>query len=148
MNQDNLETLLATDYKLIALETDSKEKSVNDFRPLVRDGKAIYLWENNQGLSRMEASHIHIPNTRTPEMVLNHIMQSKLYGVYLLLGFNEDLSRPALQATLHQIAGDVDSHKTVIFIDNEFSYPQTLMSKLLLTQEPELRARLSYKQIA
>lgn len=148
MNQENLEILLATDYKLIALETDSKEKTVNDFRPLVREGKAIYIWENNQGLSRMEASHIHIPNTKTPEMVLNHIRQSKLYGVYLLLGFNKDLARPALQATLNQIAGDVESHKTVIFIDNQFNYPHKLMSKLLLTQEPELRARLSFKQIA
>ena len=148
MNQENLEKLFSTGYKLIALETDSPEQTINDFRPLVREGKAIYQWEDNTGLSRMEASHINIPNTKTPEMVLNHIKQSKLYGVYLLVGFNNYIAKPGIQSTLNQIADNADSNKIIIFIDNYFNYPHKLMSKLLITQEPEVRARTSFEQIA
>lgn len=148
MNQEHLEKLILTGYKLIALETDSPEQTINDFRPLVRESKAIYLWEKNTGLSRMEASHINIPNTKTPEMVLNHIKQSKLYGIYLLIGFNSDLAKPGIQSTLHQIADDTSSNKVIIFIDNNFNYPHKLMSKLLIAQEPEVRARTSLEQIA
>ena len=148
MNQEHLDKLIATGYKLIALETDSPEHSINDFRPLVREGKAIYQWENNTGLSRMEVSHINIPNTKTPEMLLNHIKQSKLYGIYLLVGFNSHISKPGILATLNQIANDTNSNKVIIFIDNSFDYPYQLLSELLITQEPEVRARTSQDQIA
>ena len=148
MNQEHLEKLILTGYKLIALETDSPEQTINDFRPMVRQSKAIYQWENNTGLSRMEASHINIPNTKTPEMVLSHIKQSKLYGIYLLVGFNNELIKPGIQSTLLQIADDASSNKVIIFIDNYFNYPHKLMSKLLITQEPEVRARTSFEQTA
>ncbi len=148
MNQKHLEKLISTGYRLIALETDSPEQTINDFRPLVREGKAIYQWEKNAGLSRMEASHIKIPNTKTPEMVINHIKQSKLYGIYLLIGFNSDIAKPGILSTLNQIADDKRQNKTIIFIDNYFNYPQKLMNKLLITQEPEVKARTSLEQIA
>lgn len=148
MNQEHLEKLVSTDYKLIALETDSPEQTLNDFRPLVREGKAIYQWENNTGLSRMEASHITIPNTKTAEMVINHISQSKLFGIYLLIGFNSELSKASIQPALTQIADDKNSNKVIIFIDNYFNYPQKLMSKLLIAQEPEVKARTSLGQTA
>lgn len=148
MNQDNLEKLISTGYKLIALETDSPEQTINDFRPLVRESKAIYQWENNTGLSRLEASHINIPNTKTPEMVINHIKQSKLYGIYLLLGFNSNIAKPAILSALNQIADDNSSNKVIIFIDKYFNYPHHLMSNLLITQEPDVKARTSFEQIA
>ncbi len=148
MNQKNLEKLISTGYRLIALETDSPEQTINDFRPLVREGKAIYQWENNTGLSRLEASHINIPNTKTPEMVINHIKQSKLYGIYLLVGFNNDIAKHGILQVLKQIADDKKGNKTIIFIDNYFNYPHKLMNKLLITQEPEVRARTSMEQIA
>ena len=148
MNREHLVKLISTGYKLIALETDSPEQTLNDFRPLVREGKAIYQWDSNTGLSRMEVSHINIPNTKTPEMVLNHIKQSNLYGIYLLVGFNNDIVKPNIQSMLNQIADDTSSSKVIIFIDNYFNYPQKLMNKLLITQEPEVRARTSLGQIA
>ncbi|MCW8931336.1 MAG: hypothetical protein OQL19_13990 [Gammaproteobacteria bacterium] len=148
MNQQHLEKLISTGYKLIAIETDSPEQTLNDFRPLIRESKAIYQWEKNVGLSRMEASHINIPNTKTPEMVLNHISQSKLYGIYLLIGFNNDLAKMSLQPTLNKIADDKSAKKIIIFIDNYFDYPHKLMSKLLIAQEPEVKERTSFGQIA
>jgi len=141
MNQAHLEQLISADYKLIALETDSPEQTLADFIPLVREGKAIYQWKNQSGLSRMEASHIKLPNTKTPEMVLNHIKQSKLFGIYLLIGFNSEFSKSSIQDSLHQIADDHKGNKTIIFIDNYFNYPHKLMSKLLIAQEPDVRAR-------
>lgn len=148
MNQAHLEKLISTGYKLIALETDSPEQTLNDFRPLVRESKAIYQWDNSTGLCRMEASHINIPNTKTPEMVINHIKQSKLYGIYLLIGFNNYLSKPGMQSSLMEIANEDGSKKVIIFIDHYFNYPHKLMNNLLIAQEPEVKARNSLEQIA
>lgn len=147
MKQEHLEKLISTGYKLIALETDSPEQTINDFRPLVREGKAIYQWTNNTGLIRMEASHIDIPNTKTPEMVLNHIKQNNLYGIYLLVGFSNDMAKSGIQSTLDQITNDTSNKKVIIFIDNNFNYPHELMNKLLIAQEPEVRARTSLEQV-
>ena len=147
MQQEHLEKILLTGYKLIAIETNSPEQTIIGFRPLVRQGKAIYVWENNTGLSRLEASHINIPNTKTPEMVLSHIKQSKLYGIYLLVGFSKEIGKPALFDTFEQIASDTNEKKIVIFIDNYFNYPYNLMDKLLITQESDVRKSTSFKQI-
>lgn len=148
MQQEHLEKLISTGYKLIAVETDSPEKTISDFRPLVREGKAIYVWENDTGLTRLEAAHIKIPNTKTPEMVLNHIKQSKLYGIYLLVGFSKEMLKPALLNAFEQIATDSNHNKVVIFIDSYFNYPQKLMNNLIITQEAEVRERTSFAQIA
>ncbi|WP_198264757.1 hypothetical protein [sulfur-oxidizing endosymbiont of Gigantopelta aegis] len=91
----------------------------------------------------MEASHITIPNTKTPEMVINHIRQSNLYGIYLLVGFNNDIAKYSLQTSFEQIADDRNTNKIVIFVDHYFNYPHKLMRKLLITQEPSVKARNS-----
>lgn len=141
MHQDHLEKLISSGFKLITLETDSPEQSINDFRPLVREGKAIYLWEAGSGLRRMEASHIMIPKTQSSEMVLQHIKQNKHYGVYLLVGFGKELSNKLLQPMLKEIIEEDSNNKVIIFIDSQFEYPSKLMSNLLMTQEYDVRKR-------
>ncbi len=147
MNKEHLEKLISTGYKLIAIETNSPEQTINDFRPLVRDGKAIYQWDRSIGLSRIEVSHINIPNTKTPEMVLNHIKQSNLYGIYLLVGFNKNLDKPHIINTLEQIASN-NKKNIIIFIDNNFNYPNKLMKNLLISQEAEVKEQTTFEQIA
>ena len=137
MLQEHLETLISSGFKFIALETSSPEQSINDFRPLVREGKAIYLWDIASGLRRMEASHISIPNTQSPENVLNHIRQNRHYGVYLLMGFGKELGNKQLQPVFQEIVSQPASSKVVIFVDNQFDYPYQLMGDILITQEPE-----------
>jgi hypothetical protein len=141
MHSNHLKKLIATEYTLFSLETMSVEKTVSDFRPLVREGKAVYQWQNNVGLSRIEASHIHLPNTKTPEMVLKYIKQNKLYGIYLLMNFNQHLSNFHLQPILQQLANADMNHNSnnTIMIDTHFNYPQNLLSKLLITQEPNVK---------
>lgn len=148
MLQEHLEKLISAGYKLITLETDSPEQTLNDFRPMVREGKAIYLWEQDNGLRRMEASHISIPKTTSPEMVLNHIKQSKLYGIYLLVGFSAELGNRSLFPAMNQIADDENTKQIVIFIDSHFDFPHALISKILMAQEPEVRKRESLNKIA
>ncbi len=148
MQHEHINKLIATGYKLIAVETDSPEQTIIDFRPLVREGKAVYVWQNNCGLSRLEATHINIPNTKTAEMVLNHIKQSKLYGIYLLVGFSKIIAQPGLLETFEQIVNDSNHRKVIIFIDSHFDYPHKLMSKLIITQEADVKKRTSYEQIA
>jgi len=148
MLQEHIEKLISTGYKLIALETNSPEQSVNDFRPLVREGKAIYVWESDSGLRRMEASHITIPNSQTPEMVINHIQQSKLFGIYLLVGFNKALNLPNTGSKLKQFIADKKNNKVIIFIDSHFDYPHNLMANILIAQEPEVRDGTLFNQTA
>ena len=135
MLQQHLENLLASNYRLISLTSDSAEQSVNDFRPLVRESKAIYVWAEHKGLRRLEASHIDIPKTETAELVLNYIEQSQLYGIYLLLGFNRELAKQSVLASLINIANEKNISKTVIFIDNHFNYPKPLLGHILTTRE-------------
>ena len=148
MLQEHLEKLIATGYKLIALETNFPEKSMNDFRPLVREGKAIYSWEKDSGLRRMEASHISIPNTQSPEMVINHIQQSKHYGVYLLVGFNKALNQFNLHPLVNQFIADKKNKKVIIFIDSHFDYPNSLIKNILITREPDYRESDTLNQMA
>jgi len=139
MYPEQIDKLIATNYKLIALETDSPRQSINDFRSQAREGKAIYVWEKDLGLHRLEAEHITLPKTKTPEMVLNYINKSNLFGIYLLLGFNKDLIKPSLHAIMTQIASTPRQNKMIIFMDNDFNYPQKLMDKLLIVQESEVQ---------
>ncbi len=148
MLQENLNKILQTGYKLIALETNNPEQSINDFRPLGREGKAIYIWEKGSGLYRMEASHIKIPNTTSPEMVINHIRQSKLFGIYLLVGFSSELKDRNLIPILDQIIQQKNGNKTIILVDHYFEYPHKIMGNLLITQEPDVKAEHQLNQIA
>ena len=138
MLQQHLENLLATNYRLISLTTDSVEQSVNDFQPLVRESKAIYVWTEQTGLRRIEVSHIDIPKTETPERVLNYIAQSQLYGIYLLVGFNKELTKYTVLTTLLNIAKEQHINKTIILIDNHFNYPQALLAHILTTRETDI----------
>jgi hypothetical protein len=148
MLKEHIEKLIRTSYKLITLETNSPIKSIDDFRPLVRDGKAIYLWKKETGLRRVETSHISIPNTSTPELVLKHIKQNKLYGIYLLVGFNKELKKRELHPFLKQIAIEKNKRTIVILIDDHFDYPHILINDILMTQEPEVRKLQALKKIA
>ncbi len=148
MQQENLKKILQTGYKLIALETNNPEQTINDFRPLVREGKAIYIWEKGIGLYRMEASHIKRPNTTTPEMVINHIRQSKLFGIYLLVGFSTELKDRNLIPFLDQIIQQKKGDKTIILVDHYFEYPHKIMGNLLITHEPDVKAEHELNQIA
>jgi hypothetical protein len=139
MRQEQLEQLLESEFAFIALETDDPEQSIHDFRPLVREGKAIYLWDKHSGLRRMEASHISIPNTGTPEQVIKHIKQSKLYGIYLLMGFDKVLADKALFPLFKDILDAPKADKKLLFIDHGFQYPHHLLSDILITKENGLR---------
>ena len=93
----------------------------------------------------MEAAHISIPKTNTPESVLIYIQKSKLFGIYLLLGFNKDLGKQSLHPILKQITAEEKMDKIVVFIDNHFDFPLSyyslsLMGKTLMVQEAEVQA--------
>ncbi len=139
MQEEQLEKLITTDYKLIAIETSSARKTVRNFTAMVRDGKAIYAWEKDEGLYRLEASHIHIPKTKTPEMILKHIKQSKHYGIYLLIDFQQHITQPDLYQLAKQITTDKSINKIIILINDYATYPASLLETLLITQEKDVK---------
>lgn len=145
MKHGHIEKLIATDYRLFTLQTTAPEKIVKSFRYFSRTGRAAYVWEDTRGLSRLEASHITLPNTETPLQVLNYIQNSRHFGIYLLKGFNRFMKNDELQSILKQLA-DKKTDKTrnseqqaVIFLDSAFKLPEKLLSHFLMTQEPAER---------
>ncbi len=147
MQEEHLEKLITTDYKLIAIETASVKDTVRDFTAMVREGKAVYAWQEDEGLYRLEASHIHIPKTKTPEMILKHIKQSKLYGVYLLIDFQKHITQSNLHHLVQQISHDKNINKVIIFINNYSHYSPHLLEKLLITQEVDVKKSTLFTEL-
>jgi len=147
MQEEYLEKLIATDYKLITIETAATKETIRDFTAMVREGKAIYAWKEDEGLYRLEASHIYIPKTKTPEMILKHIQKSKHYGVYLLVDFQQYISEPKLYNLAKQISDDKKSNKTIIFINNFSNYSPSLLEILLITQEVDVKKSTLFTEL-
>jgi len=148
MQAEHLEKLIATDYKLFAIESASTIRTIREFQPMVRAGKAIYAWQQDSGLHRLEASHINIPKTQTPEMVLNYIQKSKHFGIYLLVDFKQNMFKYETLQALEQISHDSNYNKIIIFINDYCHYPPKLMNQLLITQEPEVKEFTVFSEVA
>ncbi len=142
MMNGHIEKLIATNYTLFALETNSPEKIINSFRYFGRTGRATYVWEDQQGLSRLEAAHITLPNTETPLQVLTYIENSHHFGIYLIKGFNKFIQNQELLLKLKQLSEKMPEpgmdkiQKSVIFLDKKFKLPEKLLNQFLLMQEP------------
>ena len=138
MQHGTIEKLIATNYTLFALQSAYPEKIINSFRYFSRTGRAAYIWEDTLGLSRLEATHISLPNTETPQQVLNYIQNSRHFGIYLLKGFNKFLQNEELQFTMKHLS-DKNSEtiqKSVILLDDTFTLPENLLNRFLMAQEP------------
>lgn len=142
MMNGHIEKLIATNYTLFALETNSPEKIINSFRYFGRTGRATYVWEDEQGLSRLEAAHITLPNTETPLQVLTYIQNSRHFGIYLIKGFNKFIRNEELQSKMKQLSDKPPElkqdkiQKSVVFLDKNFKLPEKLLSQFLMMQEP------------
>ena len=98
-------------------ETYDPERVTDLFTQLSRfSNKAFYMWEKDQGLHRIGASHIKIPRTASAKELLTHIEGSKHFGVYILRDFNDALEdEKNIQHLLKIASGDVNSFQDILW---------------------------------
>ena len=123
---DQLDQMLDANFRLVSIETYDPQRVTDLFTQLSRfSNKAFYLWEDNQGLHRVGASHIKIPRTTTAKELLNHIENSKHFGVYILRDFNKAMEdEKNIQLLLKIASGDIN--KVVIFLSDYIDLPKAL----------------------
>lgn len=124
----NIERLTDSRYPLVYLETNELDVLFGLFRELGRgSGKAIYQWNREDGMYRLDAGHIVIPRTQRPENVLEYIQSSKHYGIYLLRNLGADIEQRPIVDQLKRIAAAYSERpKMVILIDNKLNIPVDL----------------------
>lgn len=129
--QNQLEQILDGDYRIVTIETYDVDRVIEIFTQLSRfSNKAYYKWAPNTGMHRIGTSHITIPRTKSTKEALQHIHNSKHYGIYILENFSNQLKGKATVEKLKQIATE-DTPKTVIILGELIDLPRSLKSYTL-----------------
>jgi len=123
---DQLDQMLDANFRIVSIETYDPERVADLFTQLSRfSNKAFYLWEGDEGLHRIGASHIKIPRTATPRELLAHIEASKHFGVYILRDFNAQLTdEKNIRHFLKIASGEVS--KVVVLLSDFIDLPKSL----------------------
>ena len=123
-----IEQLVQSNFRLVAIETHHEERIIALFKRLgLTTGRAVYEWSADEGIYRLGYEHIVIPRTRRAADALDYIHASIHFGVYLLQDFS-----PALQDThtvelLKKIAGASDKPQhLIILVDDTTTIPAEL----------------------
>lgn len=115
-------------YPLVYFETLRSAHVTDMFKSLsLATSKAIYHWTVDNGLYRMDASHIMIPRSQSPRHLLELINGTPHFGVYLLSDFGEALKEQHNIDLLKKIiAGYSNNPKMIIMTGNEMNIPAEL----------------------
>ena len=121
-----LEQMLESGYRLVAIETYDTDRVADLFTQLSRfSNKAYYISTPDASMYRIGASHIAIPRTQDPKDLLEHIDGSQHFGVFILRDFNSSLEDKENLKLLTKIAsGKVD--KVVLFLSESMELPKAL----------------------
>lgn len=125
---NNIARLTESRFPLVYLESTEQDVLLSLFRELSRgSGKAIYQWNREDGMYRLDAGHIVIPRTQKPDNVLEYIQSSKHYGIYLLRNLGADIEQRVVADHLKRIAAAYNERpKMVILIDSGLNIPADL----------------------
>lgn len=90
-----LEQILNSESNLIGIESADIEDTLEQFRQLaLRSGQSIYLWDQENGIAAMRHSELRVPGSKRFNDALRFILQSMQFGVYLLIGFEDQIKPP------------------------------------------------------
>lgn len=126
-----IEALINSDTRLAVVETCEHDRIAEWLRKLfTKTGKASYIWTEEQGLKRIAIEHILIPNTKRPLDVMEHILSSNHFGIYLLRDFQAGLSDPKVCARLEkQITDTASIRKLVMLLGAHHKLPTRLVTR-------------------
>lgn len=127
-----IEALINSDTRLALVETGEHDRVVEWLRKLFSTtGRASYVWTAEHGLRRIAIEHILIPGTQRPLEVLEYILASHHYGIYLLRDFHAALSDPQICARLEQQMADTGSvRKLVLLLGEHLKLPTRLATRM------------------
>ncbi|MCG6886237.1 MAG: hypothetical protein LJE74_03435 [Proteobacteria bacterium] len=136
---NHLEDIIESKYRIVSIETYETDRVLELFVQISRfSNKAIYLGKPDHGMHRIGASHITIPRSQSAKEQLEHIKNSKHYGLYILRDYGDELEDAANIELLKQIATDGTAKNVVLlseYIDLPHELkPYTLRSKHQLKQ--------------
>ncbi|HEB56561.1 MAG TPA: hypothetical protein ENI98_09695 [Gammaproteobacteria bacterium] len=121
-----LEKILESRYRLLTVETYDTDRVVDLFTQLSRfSNKAFYMSQPNEGMHRLGAAHITIPRSKTAKEQLEHIENTRHFGIYILRDFNYALDDPKIITQLKSIATGPDA-KVIIFLSEFVDLPKEL----------------------
>ncbi len=134
----HLESIIDSKHRLVTIESYDTERVKDLFVQLSRFSNKAYYIGNPDGMHRIGASHIMIPRTRGAVEQLEHIRDSKHFGIYILQDFSEELEDKKVLSLLKDIATK-GNPKIVVMLSEYFDLPRelkpyTLRSKHQLKQ--------------
>lgn len=127
-----IEALINSDARLAVIETNEHDRVVEWLRKLFSTtGRASYVWTAQHGLQRIAIEHILIPNTQRPLDVLEYILASRHFGIYILRDFQTGLSDPKVCARLEQLITDRGTaRKLVLLLGTQHKLPTRLATRV------------------
>ena len=120
--------LIDSPTRLAVIETRAPQTLIDWLRQQLKTtGQASYVWTRLQGLQRISIEHIAIPQTDRPIEVLEHILSSHHYGIYVLCDFQTALRERVVLDKLQRLLTDtaVDS-KLVLLLGEYYQLPAAL----------------------
>jgi len=125
---ENINKLTEQNYPIVYFETLRSVHIVELFKNLsLASSKAIYHWQPETGMYRMDAKHIMIPRSIEPTDLLNTINSMAHFGVFVLSNFDKHIQdRQVVEllkktATMHSV-----NPKMVILLGSKMEIPSDL----------------------
>lgn len=125
---ERINKLTEQSYPIVYFETLRSMHVIELFRSLsLCTSKAIYHWQPESGMYRMDANHIMIPRTINPDDVLTTIDSMAHFGVFILTGFNEHIKERRIVNLLREISSKHRANpKMVILLGSKLDIPGDL----------------------
>lgn len=115
-------------YPIVYFETLRSEHIIELFKNLsLCSSKAIYHWQPESGMYRMDANHILIPRTIDAEDTLNTINSMAHFGIFVLTDFEQHLENRKVINILKSISSTHQTNpKMIILLGSEINIPGEL----------------------
>ncbi len=125
---ERINKLTEQSYPIVYFETLRSVHIVELFKNLsLCSSKAIYHWQPDTGMYRMDANHIMIPRTIDAEDVLNTIDSMAHFGVFVLTGFNDHVKDRKVVSILKKVSSTHRANpKMIILLGNNIDIPGDL----------------------
>ncbi len=123
-----LDTLLDAGHRFILFEETDVGALLELFEHLDRStGKASYQWLPEQGLRRLTAEFIPIPETSRLSDALDYIHDRRQYGVFLLPELGKELKQPDIVKRIEAIAtNETEPRRVLVLYGGNLHLPNRL----------------------
>ena len=121
-----LEKIIEKGHRLITIDTNEVSRVCDLLLELSRfSTKPYYMAQPKQAMYRFGFSHISIPRTQVANNLIEHIENSKHFGIFILRDYSGILDDDEIVKKLIKIA-TADTHKIIIMVAENTELPKKL----------------------